>query len=68
MCSVMLRAAKAGGKQVNSSTMTMISQTWFASQIGPMASAISARWESRRGPEARRSQTPPPKSAPPSRT
>ena len=37
MCRAVITAAKAGGKPVNSSTTTRISQTWFASQIGPMA-------------------------------
>ena len=33
---------------MNSITTTRMSQTWFASQIGAIASAISARWRSRR--------------------
>jgi hypothetical protein len=50
--SVMGRAVRSRGvqtprKQVNSSTTTRISQTWFASQIGPIASAINARCSSR---------------------
>ena len=58
--------ANAGGKQVKSSTMARMSQTWFASHTGPIASAMSSRWRSWRGPRASRSHTPPPKSAPPS--
>src|SRR5687768_16186471 len=58
----------AAGKQLKSSTTTRISQTWLASQIGPMAPAMSARCRFQRGPPARRSHTPPPKSAPPSNT
>ena len=59
-CSVVMTAEKAAGKPVNSSTITMISQTWFASQTGPIACAISSRWASARGPRASRSQTPAP--------
>ena len=68
MCSAVMIAANAGGKPMNRTTTTRISQTWFASQIGPIARAISSRCSRARGPEANRSQTPPPKSAPPSRT
>jgi hypothetical protein len=46
-------------------TTAKISQTWFDSHTGPIASVIAARWAWRRGPEANRSHTPPPKSAPP---
>ena len=46
----MLSAAKTGGKAVKTSTMTKISQTWFASQIGPMAWAIACRCSPARGP------------------
>ncbi len=60
-------SAKAGGKAVNSTTTTSTSQTLLASQIGPMARAISARWAPARGPKASRSHTPAPKSAPPVR-
>ena len=60
-------AANAGGNAANSAVTTKISQTWFASQTGPIASAINARSRSRAGPRASRSHTPPPKSAPPSR-
>ena len=66
--SVVETAAKAVGKPVKSTTTTRISQTWFASQIGPMAASTSARCARRRGPEARRSHSPPPKSAPASST
>jgi hypothetical protein len=43
MCSAMPSAANAGGKQVKRRTTTMMSQTWFASQMGPMAWAMSER-------------------------
>jgi hypothetical protein len=59
-----LSAAYADGKQVKSSTTTKISQTWFASHTGPIAWAIASRCASRRGPRAKASQIPPPKSAP----
>jgi hypothetical protein len=59
-------AANAGGKPENITTTTRISQTWFASQIGPIASSMSARASFLRAPRRRRSQIPPPKSAPPS--
>ena len=65
MWSTVPSAANAAGKAVNSITTTRISQTWFASQIGAICSAISARCASRPGPRASRSHTPPPKSAPP---
>jgi len=55
----------ARGKQVKRRTITTINQMWFASHTGAMASEMSSRWRRARGPEARRSQTPPPKSAPP---
>jgi 2,3-bisphosphoglycerate-independent phosphoglycerate mutase len=64
--SAVAMAAKATGKHVNSTTTTTISQTWLASQTGASASAIVSRCSGLRGPRARRSQTPPPKSAPPS--
>src|SRR6476661_764728 len=64
MCSSVPNAANAGGKQTNSMTTTTMSQTWLASQIGPMACAMRSRCCCRRGPEASRSHTPPPKSAP----
>ena len=46
--------------------MTRMSQTWFASQIGPIACSMRSRCSFLRGPVASRSQMPPPKSAPPS--
>ena len=49
-CRAIDSAAKAGGKPVNSSTTTRISQTWLASQIGPMARSMIARWAALRGP------------------
>src|SRR5262245_37816076 len=67
MYSVEAIAENAGGKHVHSSTMTKMSQTWFASHTGPMTCSMSAR---RRLPcsaePANRSQMPAPKSAPPS--
>src|SRR4051795_12605626 len=67
-CSSVPNAANAGGKHTNSMTTTTMSQTWFASQMGPMACAMRSRCCCRRGPEASRSHTPPPKSAPPNST
>ena len=59
-------AAKAGGKAVQRMTRSKMSQVWFASQTGPIASAMSARGAAPRGdPPATRSQKPAPKSAPP---
>src|ERR1700716_2054683 len=52
------------GKAVNRPVIMKISQTWFASQTGPIASATATRCSLARGPLAKRSQTPPPKSAP----
>src|ERR1700716_3461783 len=52
------------GKAVNRPVIMKISQTWFASQTGPIASATATRCSAARGPLAKRSQTPPPKSAP----
>src|SRR5690349_4277205 len=68
MCRTVPNAANAGGKQTNSMTTTTMSQTWFASQIGPIAFATSSCCRFRRGPDASRSHTPPPKSAPPNST
>jgi hypothetical protein len=65
MCRTMPRVEYAAGNAVKSSTTTTINQTWFASQIGAMELAINSRCSTRRGPLANRSQTPPPKSAPP---
>ena len=64
MCSDVPMAANANGKATKSTTMTRISQTWFASQMGPMAWTIVSRWARCRGPLASMSHTPPPKSAP----
>ena len=50
MCRIVPNAANAGGKQTNSMTTTTMSQTWFASQIGPIAFEMSVRCLSRRGP------------------
>ena len=59
-------AANAGGKAVQRMTMAKMSQVWFASQTGPIASAMSARGAAPRSePPAVRSQNPAPKSAPP---
>ena len=59
-------AAKAGGNAVQRITRSKMSQVWFASQTGPIASAMSARGRRPRAvPPARRSQKPAPKSAPP---
>ena len=66
--SATLSAANAGGNAANSTVTTKINQTWFASQTGPIAFDIRERSRSRAGPRASRSQTPPPKSAPPSST
>ena len=43
MNSVVEMAAKARGKPVKTTTMTRMSQTWFASQMGPMAPSIRSR-------------------------
>ena len=57
---------KACGKQVQRITRTKISQTWFASQTGPIERLTSPRTrEPRSAPPAVRSQKPAPKSAPP---
>ena len=59
-------AAKAAEKAVQSTTSTKISQTWFASQTGPMAQSISSRTRLPRSPlPANSDQKPAPKSAPP---
>ncbi len=59
-------AAKAAEKAVQSTTRTKISQTWLASQTGPIAQSISARARLPRSPPpANSDQKPPPKSAPP---
>jgi hypothetical protein len=65
--SVSMIAANAGGKHVQSTTSTKISQTWFASQTGPIERFTSPRTRAPRwAPPAVRSQKPAPKSAPPS--
>ncbi len=43
MCRAVMMTANAGGKAVNRTTTTTINQTWFASQIGPMACAMVSR-------------------------
>ena len=68
MWSTVMMRANTGEKQVKASTTARISQTWLASQIGPIAWAMTSRCRPRRGPRASRSHTPPPKSAPPSST
>jgi len=58
--------ANASENPVHSTTSTKISQTWFASQTGPMAQSINSRTRRARSPRpAARLQKPPPKSAPP---
>ncbi len=53
MNSVEKIAAKATENAVQSTTSTKISQTWFASQTGPIAQSISARARLPRSPPAR---------------
>ena len=66
MKSVEKTAAKADEKAVQSTTSTKISQTWFASQTGPIAQSISSRARLPRSPlPANSDQKPAPKSAPP---
>ena len=60
MCSAVMVAANPGGNAVKNTTITRMSQTWLASQIGPMACSIAARWRDARGPDASRSHMPPP--------
>lgn len=60
--------ANAGGNALNNRTKMKMNQTWFASQMGPMLASMSARWACLVRPEASRSHTPPPKSAPPPST
>ena len=58
--------AYADGKAVHITTKMKISQTWFASQTGPIERSMTARGRApRRAPPAVRSQNPAPKSAPP---
>ena len=57
---------KASGNAVHSTTRTKISQTWLASQTGPIAQSIRSRGRLPRSPPpATRAQKPAPKSAPP---
>ena len=64
--SVSVIDANASENPVQSTTRQKMSQTWFASQTGPIEWSISARGRSpRRAPPATRSQNPAPKSAPP---
>ena len=66
MNSVDITDEKAMPKAVQETTRTKISQTWLASQTGPIECSISARGRSPRlSPPATRSQKPAPKSAPP---
>ena len=58
--------ANAVENPVHSTTRTKISQTWLASQTGPIAQSISSRARRPRPPPpATRLQNPAPKSAPP---
>ena len=58
--------ANAVENPVQSTTSTKISQTWLASQTGPIAQSISSRARRPRSPRRRRgSRSPAPKSAPP---
>ena len=64
--SVRVIDAYASEKPVHSTTKTKISQTWLASQTGPIEWSITSRGRSpRAAPPATRSQNPAPKSAPP---
>ena len=66
MNSVDMIDAKASENAVHSTTSTKMSQTWFASQTGPIAQSISARGRLPRSPPPATSvQNPAPKSAPP---
>jgi hypothetical protein len=60
MWSAVMIAANAGGKPVKRTTITRMSQTWFASQIGPIACSMASRWRTALGPAASRSHMPPP--------
>ena len=58
-------ASKAEANPVQSTTSMKISQTWLASQTGPIAQSISSRGRRPRSPlPASRLQRPAPKSAP----
>ena len=66
MKSVEKTASNALENAVQSTTRTKISQTWLASQTGPIAQSIRSRARRPRSPPpANRLQKPPPKSAPP---
>ena len=66
MNSVEKIASNAEEKPVQSTTSTKISQTWLASQTGPIAQSISSRGRRPRSPRPRAgSRDPAPKSAPP---
>ena len=66
MNSVDMTDAKASGNAVQRVTSMKISQTWLASQTGPIAQSISARARLPRSPPpATSAQNPEPKSAPP---
>ena len=56
---------KASEKAVHRTTSTKISQTWFASQTGPIDQSMSSRARSPRSPREASAQKPAPKSAPP---
>ena len=66
MNSVEKIASNADEKPVQRTTSTKISQTWLASQTGPIAESIICRGRRPRSPPpASRLQSPAPKSAPP---
>src|SRR5882724_6546445 len=65
MLSAVIMVAKPLGNPVNNRTITRMSHTWLASQMGAMASAMASRCSLARGPNASKSHIPPPKSAPP---
>ena len=66
MNSVDITDAKATENAVQSTTRTKISQTWLASQTGPIAQSISrARALAALAAAATSDQKPAPKSAPP---
>ena len=66
MNSVEKIASNAVENAVHSTTSTKISQTWLASQTGPIAQSTSSRARRPRSPRpATRLQNPAPKSAPP---
>ena len=56
----MLIAARSAGREGGEEDDHHQNQpvTWFASQIGAIASAMSARWQASRGPLASRCHTP----------